>query len=121
MGWLRQDEIDSAVGGRCVPAHSICCTDAMRHMLSDVDEFSGDGVRGRRNPLKRLDSRKERAWILLPLAWIFLPKGLDFASPGLGFSFLRLGFSFPRTDLRGVRLPPSMRRQHMSALLRAEA
>ena len=47
------------------------------------------GARGRRNLLKRLNSRKERAWILLPLAWIFLPKGLDFPS-------LRLGFSLPR-------------------------
>ncbi len=28
---------------------------------------------GWRNPLKRLDSRKDRAWIFLPLAWIFLP------------------------------------------------
>jgi len=43
--------------------------------------------RGRRNPLKRLDSREERAWVLLPLAWIFLPQRL-------GFFFLRLGFSF---------------------------
>src|SRR5208283_1873282 len=39
-----------------------------------------NGVRGRPNPLKRLDSRKERAWIFLPLAWIFLPLGLDFPS-----------------------------------------
>src|SRR5579863_8867151 len=37
-------------------------------------------ARGRRNPLKRLDSRKERAWI--------------FASSRLDFPSLRLGFSF---------------------------
>src|SRR5208282_6434136 len=38
--------------------------------------------RGRRNPLKRLDSRKG--------------KSLNFASPGLDFPSLRLGFSFRR-------------------------
>ncbi len=48
-----------------------------------------NGVRGRRNPMKRLESRKEGAWI-------FLPPGLDFPSPGLDFPSLRLGFSFPR-------------------------
>ena len=40
-------------------------------------EFT-NGVRGRRNPLKRLDLRKERAWIFLPMAWIFLPKAWIF-------------------------------------------
>jgi hypothetical protein len=38
------------------------------------------GLGGRRNPLKRLDSRKGRT--------------LDFASPGLDFPSLSLGFSF---------------------------
>ncbi len=41
-----------------------------------------DGVSGRCNPLKRLDSRKG--------------KSLDFASPGLDFPSPRLGFSFPK-------------------------
>ncbi len=41
--------------------------------------------RGRRNPLKRLKSRKQRSWIFLPPALIFLPQGLDFPSPGLDF------------------------------------
>src|SRR5271166_224203 len=54
--------------------------------------------RGRRNPLKRLDSRKERAWILLPLTWILLPQGLDFPSPRLGFSFRRFWKTGARLD-----------------------
>jgi hypothetical protein len=44
-----------------------------------------ESPKGRRNSLKRLDSRKERAWIFLPVAFIFLPSGLDFPSPGFDF------------------------------------
>src|SRR5271157_3783247 len=39
-----------------------------------------NGVSGRRNPLRRLDSRKEKAWMFLPLAWVFLPQGLEKSS-----------------------------------------
>src|SRR5271157_1415017 len=42
-----------------------------------------NGVSGRRNPLRRLDSRKEKAWIFLPLAWIFLPLAWVFLPQGL--------------------------------------
>ncbi len=56
---------------------------------------------GRRNPLKRLDSRKERGWILLPLAWIFLPQGLDFPSLRLGFSFLKAWIFLPPLRAQG--------------------
>src|SRR5208282_2830437 len=60
--------------------------------------------RGRRNPLKRLDSRKERGWILLPLAWIFLPLAWILLPQGLDFRSLRLGFSFRRFWKTGARL-----------------
>ena len=39
-----------------------------------------DGLRGR-NPLKKLNSRKKGAWILLRLAWIFLPQAWIFLPP----------------------------------------
>ena len=42
--------------------------------------FSQNDLGGRRNPLKRLISRKKRAWI-------FLPPGLDFALPLAWISF----------------------------------
>ncbi len=60
-------------------APALYCTADMSFKEA-AGEFFRNGVRGRRNPLKRLDSRKERAWIFLPLAWIFLPLGLDFPS-----------------------------------------
>jgi hypothetical protein len=41
-------------------------------LFIEREQFCGNDLRGRRNPLKRLDSRK-RAWIFLPLALIFLP------------------------------------------------
>jgi len=49
-----------------------------------------DGMRDRRNPLKRLDFIER--------------KTLDFASPGLDFPSLRLGFLFPKT---WIFLPPA--------------
>jgi hypothetical protein len=62
---------------------------SIAHHQSDLDS-SEEGkeerwLRGRRNPLKRLNSRKERSCIFLPLALIFLPQDLVFPSPGLDF------------------------------------
>jgi hypothetical protein len=56
---------------------------------------------GRRNSLKSLDSRKEKAWILLPSALDFLPHDLDF--PSNGFENPSTGFVASRT--RSTPLP----------------
>jgi hypothetical protein len=61
--------------------------------------------------LKRLVSRKERAWILLPLAWIFLPNGLDFSSQKLGFFFLKAWIFLPPLRAEGERSVPTERNE----------
>ncbi len=60
-----------------------------RVFASEPERKSGFQCGVARKSLKRLDSRKEKAWILLPPALNFLPHDLDFPSKGLK-SFHRL-------------------------------
>src|SRR5271166_5270936 len=51
----------TAIRGRARQLHGLCMI-----LFRQRRPKTKNGVRGRRNPLTRLDSRKERAWIFLP-------------------------------------------------------
>src|SRR5208282_4938000 len=84
--------------GRRQPTQAIskACSNVHRRCLQKSPQKYGSWARGRRNPLKRLDSWKGKSLD-------FASPSLDFASPGLDYPSPRLGFSFPKA---WIFLPP---------------